>query len=221
MGLIEQGSHRHSHTPTTPIHHDPKYQMPCHKLPDQGISASVAYELISSSRCSTVRRGSTWRRSSPPGCLDRRQADGETANKNIIDKDEYPQTAEIEARCVNILADLGTRRSPRRRPDARRPAPARRRCSPGSRSSGAGASGCARRASRPTARTSSPVERTGLLGEVLPLLGRRAEARADGGRPVPPQRRGGRGPLRREHDRRGGGARIDVRRQLRAGQGDR
>ena len=27
-------------------------------------------------------------------------------DKNMIDKDEYPQTAEIEQRCVNILADL-------------------------------------------------------------------------------------------------------------------
>jgi glutamate decarboxylase len=27
-------------------------------------------------------------------------------DKNMIDKDEYPQTAEIEARCVHILADL-------------------------------------------------------------------------------------------------------------------
>ena len=27
-------------------------------------------------------------------------------NKNMIDKDEYPQTAEIEARCVHMLADL-------------------------------------------------------------------------------------------------------------------
>ncbi len=30
----------------------------------------------------------------------------ETADKNMIDKDEYPVTAEIEARCVDILADL-------------------------------------------------------------------------------------------------------------------
>ena len=30
----------------------------------------------------------------------------DTADKNMIDKDEYPQTAEIEARCVNIIADL-------------------------------------------------------------------------------------------------------------------
>ena len=30
----------------------------------------------------------------------------ECIDKNMVDKDEYPQTAEIEARCVNMLADL-------------------------------------------------------------------------------------------------------------------
>jgi glutamate decarboxylase len=30
----------------------------------------------------------------------------ETFNKNIVDKDEYPQTSEIEKRCVSILANL-------------------------------------------------------------------------------------------------------------------
>ena len=30
----------------------------------------------------------------------------ESISKNMIDKDEYPQTAEIEMRCVHILADL-------------------------------------------------------------------------------------------------------------------
>lgn len=29
-----------------------------------------------------------------------------TMDKNIVDKDEYPQTAEIESRCVHMLADL-------------------------------------------------------------------------------------------------------------------
>ena len=29
-----------------------------------------------------------------------------TFDKNMIDKDEYPQTAEIESRCVRMLADL-------------------------------------------------------------------------------------------------------------------
>src|SRR5436305_402859 len=35
-----------------------------------------------------------------------RQLMAETFDKNMIDKDEYPQTAELETRCVNILADL-------------------------------------------------------------------------------------------------------------------
>jgi glutamate decarboxylase len=30
----------------------------------------------------------------------------DTFEKNMIDKDEYPQTAELELRCINILADL-------------------------------------------------------------------------------------------------------------------
>ena len=30
----------------------------------------------------------------------------ETFDKNMIDKDEYPSTAEIETRCVNMVADL-------------------------------------------------------------------------------------------------------------------
>ena len=27
-------------------------------------------------------------------------------DKNLIDKDEYPQTAELESRCVSMMADL-------------------------------------------------------------------------------------------------------------------
>lgn len=33
-------------------------------------------------------------------------------DKNMIDKDEYPQTAEIEARCVRMLAELWNSPSP-------------------------------------------------------------------------------------------------------------
>ncbi|EFH79810.1 glutamate decarboxylase [Ktedonobacter racemifer] len=35
-----------------------------------------------------------------------RQLMADTFDKNMIDKDEYPQTAEIESRCVNMLAHL-------------------------------------------------------------------------------------------------------------------
>ena len=31
---------------------------------------------------------------------------GECADKNMIDKDEYPQTAELEMRCVSMLSTL-------------------------------------------------------------------------------------------------------------------
>ncbi len=63
-------------------------------------------------------------------------------------------------------------------------------------------------------------QRAGLLGEVLPVLGRRDAPRADGGQPVPPERRGGGQALRREHDRRRPDPRLDLRRQLRADRGD-
>ena len=39
----------------------------------------------------------------------------ECVDKNMIDKDEYPKTAELEQRCVSILADLW--HAPRRRRD--------------------------------------------------------------------------------------------------------
>ena len=35
-----------------------------------------------------------------------RQLMADSLDKNIVDKDEYPQTAELETRCVHILADL-------------------------------------------------------------------------------------------------------------------
>src|SRR5438132_14430891 len=35
-----------------------------------------------------------------------RQLMAETFDKNMIDKDEYPQTAELEMRCVNMLSNL-------------------------------------------------------------------------------------------------------------------
>jgi glutamate decarboxylase len=108
MGLVQQRTHSgHSDKPMAPIHHDPKFEMACHRLPDHGISGSTAYELISSSllldgqaRLNLATFVTTWM----PSLAGRLMA--ETANKNIIDKDEYPVTAEIEARCVNILADL-------------------------------------------------------------------------------------------------------------------
>ncbi len=35
-----------------------------------------------------------------------RQLMAECVDKNMIEKDEYPQTAELERRCIAMLADL-------------------------------------------------------------------------------------------------------------------
>ncbi len=82
-------------------------EMPIDSLPPGGVGPEAAYELISSellldgqSRLNLATFVTTWMPSAGARLM------AETADKNMIDKDEYPQTAEIEARCVNILADL-------------------------------------------------------------------------------------------------------------------
>ncbi len=81
--------------------------LPAHQLADEGIGLEAAYELISSellldgqARLNLATFVTTWMPSSAGQLM------AETADKNMIDKDEYPQTARIESRCVNILAEL-------------------------------------------------------------------------------------------------------------------
>ncbi|WP_375474471.1 glutamate decarboxylase [uncultured Jatrophihabitans sp.] len=80
---------------------------PVGTLAEHGMPAETAYELISAdllldgmARLNLATFVTTWM---PPYAA-RLMAD--TADKNMIDKDEYPQTAELESRCVSILADL-------------------------------------------------------------------------------------------------------------------
>ena len=72
-----------------------------------GTGLEVAYDLLSnellldgSARLNLATFVTTWM----PGLA--AVLMGETADKNMIDKDEYPQTAEIERRCVNIIGNL-------------------------------------------------------------------------------------------------------------------
>jgi glutamate decarboxylase len=81
--------------------------LPSERIPDTGIGMNAAYELISSellldgqARLNLATFVTTWMPSSAAQLM------AETANKNMIDKDEYPQTARIESHCVNMLADL-------------------------------------------------------------------------------------------------------------------
>ncbi len=82
-------------------------QMPAREIPDSGQGLSDAYELISSellldgsARLNLATFVSTWM----PSIAGRLMA--ETADKNMIDKDEYPQTARLESRCVEMLSRL-------------------------------------------------------------------------------------------------------------------
>jgi glutamate decarboxylase len=99
---------KHKHPPAAPVHHEhPELQIPIHELPAHGLGEGTSYELLTNellldgqARLNLATFVTTWMPSLAARLMD------ETADKNIIDKDEYPQTAEIEARCVNILADL-------------------------------------------------------------------------------------------------------------------
>jgi glutamate decarboxylase len=81
--------------------------LPRDELPDHGTGSKVAYDLMTnellldgSARLNLATFVTTWM---PP---DAAQLMADTADKNMIDKDEYPQTAEFERRCVNMIGRL-------------------------------------------------------------------------------------------------------------------
>lgn len=80
----------------------PKYRMPEQEHSPRVIHRLVADELLldGNSRQNLATFCQTWLE---PEVLDLMTL---TVDKNLVDKDEYPQTAEIESRCVHILADL-------------------------------------------------------------------------------------------------------------------
>jgi glutamate decarboxylase len=82
-------------------------ELPIHRLGDGPVPPETAYQLIhdellldGNSRLNLATFVTTWME--PPA----RRLMAECAEKNMIDKDEYPQTAELERRCVSILAQL-------------------------------------------------------------------------------------------------------------------
>src|SRR5437870_13465168 len=81
--------------------------MPKFRIPDGEQDARHAYQVVAdelmldgNSRQNLATFCQTW---AEPEVLALMAL---SVDKNMIDKDEYPQTAEIEARCVHMLADL-------------------------------------------------------------------------------------------------------------------
>ncbi|WP_067583864.1 glutamate decarboxylase [Endozoicomonas ascidiicola] len=86
---------------------DLSISMPKYKMPENSQDPRHAYQIVhdelmldGNSRQNLATFCQTWVEDEVhkimDGCVD----------KNMIDKDEYPQTAELESRCVHMLADL-------------------------------------------------------------------------------------------------------------------
>ncbi len=80
----------------------PKERLPASGSPPREIYQLVHDELLldGNSRQNLATFCQTWEEPELHRLMD------ECLDKNMVDKDEYPQTAEIEARCVRMLADL-------------------------------------------------------------------------------------------------------------------
>jgi glutamate decarboxylase len=191
--------------------------IPRHELRDAELPPDVAYQIIhdelmldGNARMNLATFVSTWMEPQAEKLM------AECLDKNMIDKDEYPQTAELEMRCVNILSRLW------HAPEATEAVG----CSTTGSSEAAMLGGLAlkRRWQHRRKAAGKPADRPNLVMginvQVCELLGRRDAPRAHGGGPIPPLRRGGGEALRREHDRGRRHSRLDLRRILRARPGD-
>ncbi|MBV7314702.1 glutamate decarboxylase [Shewanella sp. NIFS-20-20] len=105
MGLHSQRQSEHAED----IYQDPltetvlpKFQLPADSHPPQVIAQMIKDELLmdGNSRQNLATFCSTWMEEQVHEIMDL------CVDKNMIDKDEYPQTAEMESRCVHILAAL-------------------------------------------------------------------------------------------------------------------
>ena len=82
-------------------------RVPRNRLPDTSMDADTAYQIVhdelaldGNARLNVATFVTTWMEPQA------RQLIADTLDKNMIDKDEYPQTAILENRCVRMLADL-------------------------------------------------------------------------------------------------------------------
>jgi glutamate decarboxylase len=82
-------------------------EIPRFRLPEHGVLPRTALQIVrdelildGNARLNLATFVTTWMEPEAEELM------AETSQKNMIDKDEYPQTAELEKRCVNILGHL-------------------------------------------------------------------------------------------------------------------
>jgi glutamate decarboxylase len=81
--------------------------IPRHEIPPDGMQPDIAYQIVhdelmldGNARMNLATFVTTWMEPQAEKLM------AECFDKNMIDKDEYPQTAELEMRCVNMLSRL-------------------------------------------------------------------------------------------------------------------
>nr|WP_222853556.1 glutamate decarboxylase [Fodinicola acaciae] len=91
-----------------------KITLPYDRIGDGPVPADIAYQLVhdtlildGNAKLNLATFVTTWMEPQAARLM------AESADKNMIDKDEYPLTAELEQRCVTILADLWNAPDPR------------------------------------------------------------------------------------------------------------
>jgi glutamate decarboxylase len=110
MTTVKHSSKSRDHTdglPVGPLYDLETQPVPHYELAAGEISPDAAYQIIhdellldGSASLNVATFVTTWMEPQAERLM------AECLDKNMIDKDEYPQTAAIEARCVNILANL-------------------------------------------------------------------------------------------------------------------
>jgi glutamate decarboxylase len=82
-------------------------EVPKNRLPEGPLDPDVAYQIVhdellldGNARTNLATFVTTWMEPQARVLM------AECADKNMIDKDEYPQTAELESRCIRILGNL-------------------------------------------------------------------------------------------------------------------
>jgi len=107
MPLHDKDSIRHKLNDEVYASTDLSVSMPKYRFPESDLDPRNAYSVVhdelmldGNSRQNLATFCQTWEEPELHKLMD------ECIDKNMVDKDEYPQTAEIEARCVHMLADL-------------------------------------------------------------------------------------------------------------------
>src|ERR1700754_4124162 len=93
--------------PVNPVFTAEPLSVPRHALPEEGVDPEIAYQVVhdelmldGNARLNLATFVTTWVEPNASRLM------ADSLDKNIVDKDEYPRTADLELRCVRMLSRL-------------------------------------------------------------------------------------------------------------------